>query len=62
MPKTNDKKNRARRREEAEARQAEYDSLTTAQKIKRAQSRRGNSARELGRLSEDIAAYELGAE
>lgn len=38
------------RREEAEIRQDEYDALTPAQKITRAQSRVGNSKKELGRL------------
>lgn len=62
MPKINDKHTRTTRREAAEERQKKYDALTTAEKIKLVQSRRGNSARELGRLSEDIAGYELGAE
>lgn len=61
MPRTNDKHARSSRKEAAEARQAKYDALSTAEKIKLVQSRRGNSARELARLTEDIAAYELGA-
>lgn len=61
MPKINDNHTRKVRREAAEARQAKYDALSTAEKIKLIQSRRGNSARELGRLTADIAAYELGA-
>lgn len=38
------------RQEQASVRQAEYDALTREQKIARAMSRRGNSARELYRL------------
>lgn len=38
------------RREEALARQAKYDALTTEQKIARAKSRPGNSKRELAQL------------
>ncbi len=43
-------KTRKQKQEEAAVRQAEYDALTTEQKIARAQSRRGNSAKELRRL------------
>lgn len=42
------------RRQEAEARQREYTRLSTAQKIKRAESRRGNSKKELGRLAAQL--------
>lgn len=38
------------RREAAQKRQAQYDSLSVEQKIAQAQSRRGNSAREIARL------------
>ena len=62
MPKINDKHTRTNRRDAAEERQKKYDALSTAEKIKLAQSRRGNSAREISRLTADIAAYELGAE
>lgn len=41
---------RKARQAEAAVRQAEYDALTREQKIARAMSRRGNSARELRRL------------
>lgn len=40
----------AKRREEAEARQTEHDSLTTKEKITKATSRRGNSTKEIQRL------------
>ena len=39
------------RHEQAQTRQAEYDSLSTEQKIARAESRRGNSKKELARLT-----------
>jgi hypothetical protein len=39
-----------RKREEAKIRQAEYSALTLEQKIARAQSRRGESKRELTKL------------
>jgi len=38
------------RREEAGIRQAEYDALSTEQKIARAEARPGNSLKELRRL------------
>lgn len=41
---------RKRRHEEAVIRQAEYDALTLEQKITRAESRTGNSEKELRRL------------
>lgn len=47
----NDKVRVAERRAEATVRQDEYDALTPEQKIARAQSRRGNSKRELIRLN-----------
>ena len=47
MPKT-----RKQKREEAEIRQKEYNSLTTEQKIARAKGRPGESKRELKRLEE----------
>lgn len=43
-------KTRKQKQEEAAVRQAEYDALTREQKIARAMSRRGNSAKELYRL------------
>ena len=46
-------KTRKQRKEEAAVRQSEYDSLTTDQKIERARSRRGNSKREIERLTGD---------
>ena len=39
------------KREEAEARQEKYDSLTHQQKVKRAKARRGESKKELERLA-----------
>lgn len=39
-----------RRRDEADARQDKYDSLTVEQKISRAKKRRGKSEREINRL------------
>lgn len=41
---------RKSRRVEAKIRQEEYDGLTSEQKVARAESRRGNSEKELGRL------------
>ncbi len=41
---------RKERREQAAIRQTEYDSLTNAQKITRAEGRRGESQKELARL------------
>ena len=41
---------RKMKREEAEARQAEYDKLSIDQKIKRAKSRPGESKKEIARL------------
>ena len=38
------------RKEEAAVRQAEYDALSTVEKVQRAHGRRGNSERELTRL------------
>jgi hypothetical protein len=38
------------KREQAAIRQAEYDALTTEQKLARARSRRGNSQKEINRL------------
>lgn len=52
MPSINDNHTRSVRREEAEARQAQYNALTLDQKIERAQSRYGKSSRELARLNE----------
>lgn len=46
-------KTRKQRQEEAAVRQAEYDALTREQKIARAMSRRGNSAKELRRLGHE---------
>ena len=46
----NDKVRVAERRDEANVRQVSYNALTPEQKIARAQSRRGNSKRELIRL------------
>jgi hypothetical protein len=43
-------KTMSQKRAEAQARQAEYDSLTTAQKVERAKSRRGRSIKEITRL------------
>jgi len=43
-------KSKEQKRKEAEVRQAEYDKLTTAQKIARANKAQGNSKRELARL------------
>jgi len=45
-----------RRRQEAESRQRAYDTLTTAQKIKKAKGRVGESKRELARLEAILAA------
>jgi hypothetical protein len=44
------KERRKERQEQAAIRQAEYDALSTEQKIARAKSRRGNSKKELARL------------
>lgn len=44
------KERRKERQEQAAIRQAEYDALTTEQKIDRARARRGNSKKELRRL------------
>lgn len=43
-------KTRQKKREQARDRQAVYDTLTTAEKVTRAKSRRGASAREIARL------------
>jgi hypothetical protein len=43
-------KHRQLKREEAEARQEKYDALSTAQKLKLASSRRGQSKRECAKL------------
>lgn len=40
---------------EAKARQEEYDSLSTEEKIARAEARPGNSARELAKLRKRLA-------
>ena len=48
--KVNGNTERARRKLEAEQRQAIYDELTVAEKIALCKSRRGHSARELERL------------
>lgn len=45
---------RKQRADEAAVRQAEYDALTKEQKIARAESRPGNSLRELRRLGVDV--------
>lgn len=50
MKRMNNPDRRAQRQNEAAIRQAEYSALTTEQKIARAQSRRGNSKKELRRL------------
>ena len=42
---------RNRRAEEANARQLEHDSLTVTEKVAKAKSRRGNSAKEITRLT-----------
>ena len=44
-------KTRKQRQEEAAVRQAEYNALSTNQKIMRALDRRGKSAKELDRLN-----------
>ena len=44
-----------RRRQEAEARQRDHNMLTTAQKIKKAKARVGESKRELARLEARMA-------
>lgn len=59
MPKINNKGVKARRREMAEERQAKYDALSTTQKIALAQSRRGNSTREISRLTSHLDDAEL---
>lgn len=51
MPKTNNRSVRENRRKGAEERQVKYESLTTAQKLELVQSRRGNSKREVARLT-----------
>jgi hypothetical protein len=43
-----------RKREQAAERQAQYDALSTSQKIERALSRRGNSTREVSRLTASL--------
>jgi len=43
-------KSKTVRQEEAKERQAEYDALSTEQKIARAKSRRGESKKELTKL------------
>lgn len=50
MPKTNNRQVRELRKEQAEKRQNVYDALTLDQKIERAQSRTGESSRELVKL------------
>lgn len=45
-----------RKRQEAEDRQAEHDSLTLKEKIDKAKSRRGNSTREISRLTAKLGA------
>lgn len=45
---------RKERREQAAVRQAEYDALSTEQKIARAEGRRGNSKKELTRLRREL--------
>lgn len=50
MKRMNFESRRKQRQEEAAIRQAEYSALTTEQKIVRAESRRGNSKKELRRL------------
>ena len=47
-------KSRKTKQAEADIRQSEYDALTTEQKIARAQSRRGESKKELRRLNEQV--------
>lgn len=47
-------KNKETKRKEAEARQAEYDKLTTQQKIDRARKRPGNSKREIEKLTKKL--------
>jgi hypothetical protein len=47
-------KTRKTKQAEAAVRQDEYDALTTEQKIARAQSRRGESKKELRRLNEQV--------
>lgn len=49
----NHKHRRKQRAEEAGVRQSEYDSLSVGEKIKRAESRRGESRKELRRLRSD---------
>jgi hypothetical protein len=51
MPKINDKITRQKRREAAEARQGQYNALSTEQKLSRAKERRGLSLKEQARLS-----------
>jgi len=46
----NTKTDKNRRREEAETRMEEHLKLTIPERIKKAESRRGNSVREIGRL------------
>lgn len=43
-----------KRRDEAEDRQIEHDSLTTSEKLAKAKSRRGESKREIARLSKGL--------
>lgn len=50
MPRMNFLDRKKLRHEHAEIRNSEYNALTTEQKIARAESRPGNSAKELERL------------
>ncbi len=50
MKRMNRSDRKAKRREDAETRQRRYDNLTSAQKRQQAESRTGNSTKELKRL------------